>query len=369
MTQDAETPCCQPKPYSYGRTPWVVGEVRSGAGSIPRISSKLTPRDHLGSCRVRWGIRRMDYRVPPGLYAVGTPLADSAAFVTANYKLTFDYLRRDLAGLDVWVLVLDTRGVNVWCAAGKGTFSTDEIIRLVKESNLDEVVTHRRLIVPQLGATGVAKHLVREGCGFSVTYGPVRSADLPGFIKNDYKATAEMRVVHFPTWDRVRLIPVEVSILWKWKTVLAVLLIAFLAGLGGDHAFDAARWGIRVGIVYGILLVPVLAGSAIVPAALPVIPGRAFSTKGGLVGAVLAAGTVAGLRSALPPLALAGLALGITSFAAYGAMNFTGCSTFTSPSGVEREMRRALPLQIGAASLAVILFVTQFVLRLVGVEL
>jgi hypothetical protein len=117
------------------------------------------------------------------------------------------------------------------------------------------------------------------------------------------------------------------------------------------------------------MLMPVVAGSVIVPAALPVIPGRAFAAKGALVGAVLAAGTVAGVRHALPPFALAGLFLAITALSSYWAMTFTGSSTFTSPSGVEKEMRIFLPLQLGAGLLAALLFIAQLVLRLVGVTL
>ncbi len=42
---------------------------------------------------------------------------------------------------------------------------------------------------------------------------------------------------------------------------------------------------------------------------------------------------------------------------AFLAMNFTGASTYTSLSGVRREMRWALPLEIGAglSGLAVLL--------------
>jgi acetyl-CoA decarbonylase/synthase complex subunit gamma len=39
----------------------------------------------------------------------------------------------------------------------------------------------------------------------------------------------------------------------------------------------------------------------------------------------------------------------IPTLSAYLAMNFTGASTYTSLSGVKREMRKALPLEIGAA--------------------
>ena len=74
----------------------------------------------------------MDYRVEPGLYAVGSPTADSPVLVSANYKMSFDRLRSALPGVDAWILVLDTKGINVWCAAGKGTFGTDELVRRIE---------------------------------------------------------------------------------------------------------------------------------------------------------------------------------------------------------------------------------------------
>jgi len=95
---------------------------------IQTVSTRLAIGDRLGAWKVRWGIGRMDYAVEPGLYAVGKPDENAPVLVSANYKLTFDTLRMNLSGLDCWLLILDTRGVNVWCAAGKGTFGTDELI-------------------------------------------------------------------------------------------------------------------------------------------------------------------------------------------------------------------------------------------------
>ena len=92
----------------------------------------------------------------------------SPVVVTANYKMTFDLVRRDLAGLDAWLLVLDTKGINVWCAAGKGTFGSDELLARLAATRLAEVVNHRRLILPQYGAVGVAAHTVRQKSGFTV---------------------------------------------------------------------------------------------------------------------------------------------------------------------------------------------------------
>ena len=51
----------------------------------------------------------MRYSVAPGLYAVGAPDRESDVLVTANYKLSFDTLRRELKGFNAWVLVLDTK--------------------------------------------------------------------------------------------------------------------------------------------------------------------------------------------------------------------------------------------------------------------
>jgi len=119
----------------------------------------------------------MNYRVDPGLYAIGEPTEESPVFVTANYKLSFDLLRRAVSSIHGWILVLDTLGINVWCAAGKGTFGTDELVDRIQSSGLADVVSHRKLIVPQLGAPGIAAHEVKRRSGFQVIYGPVRAED------------------------------------------------------------------------------------------------------------------------------------------------------------------------------------------------
>jgi len=62
-----------------------------------------------------------------GLYAIGNPVPDAPVFVSANYTLSFDALRSALDGIDVLSWFIDTKGINVWCAAGKGTFGTDEL--------------------------------------------------------------------------------------------------------------------------------------------------------------------------------------------------------------------------------------------------
>jgi len=196
------------------------------AATIPEATTKLTLADQWGAIKVRLAINRSGYSVEPGLYKVGNPDKTSDVFVTANYKLTFDVVRQQLDGLNAYLLVLDTKGVNVWCAAGKGTFGTAELVKRVELSGLTNLVNHRKLIVPQLGAPGIAAHLVKKQCGFNVIFGPVRATDIKAFIANNYQSTKEMRKVQFTLSDRLKLIPVEVILNFKYLLMLLIPTIA-----------------------------------------------------------------------------------------------------------------------------------------------
>lgn len=352
-----ESACCGGGPsacedFTYGPQQFEQGEVTTPSGPVPQVSSELTRADRLGAIRMRWNIGRGSYRVRPGLYAIGDPDAESAVLVTANYKLTFDRVRAALGGRSAWLLVLDTKGINVWCAAGKGTFGTKELVRRIIESGLDRVVSHDRIVVPQLGATGVCAREVRSISGFRVSWGPVRVEDLPAFLDAGMKSQPEMRRVRFGLRDRAVLVPVELSFLWRMRTLLG---IALLLGAGGLwRAFTAEGFGGVPGAIVVALLGAFVAGSALVPIALPWIPGRAFSLKGALAG--LAVGAVVGALWFEPlgltrAILLAVLAAAVSSIP---AMFFTGSSTYTSPSGVEREMRLALPLQTAAIAVSAV---------------
>src|SRR4030067_3575659 len=128
---------------------------------------------------------------------------------TANYKMSLDRLREALPGRKAWILVLDTKGIDVWCAAGKGTFGTMELVSRIESSGLRQIVSHRELILPQLAGPGVAAHEVKKLSGFKVVYGPVRAEDLPPFLNAGLKATPEMRLKTFSIRERVVLIPIE----------------------------------------------------------------------------------------------------------------------------------------------------------------
>lgn len=350
--------CCGGAPadtYSYRPQPFEVGEVRTLFSAVPVVATSLSPVDTMGALRVRLGIGRSDYRVRPGLYAVGEPDDLSDVIVTSNYKLTFDTVRRHLAGRSLWILVLDTRGVNVWCAAGKGTFGTDELVRRVQDVHLDQVVGHQRLIVPQLGATGVSAHEVRAATGWHIVWGPVQVSDLGAFLDAGRTATPEMRRVDFPAVERAKVAGVELSLLWRPRTLVGIVcIVALMLAL----ALWAPTFVVPIAAAAGAALLAFLGGALLMPLVLPWIPFRTFSAKGAVAGGVLLLGCAAlGFGGLGLPLYAWGLLLAGTAMASFTAMNFTGSSTFTSPSGVEWEMRRAMPPQIAAAAVGVILFV------------
>ena len=308
---------------------------------VPTVSTSLTFNDHFGAWKTRWGIGRMDYTIKPGLYAVGKPNNESPVFVSANYKLTFDTLRKNLVGLDCWLLILDTKGINVWCAAGKGTFGTDELINRIETSELSKYISHKRLVLPQLGATGVNANEVKQYSGYNVNYGPIRAEDIKEYIEAGYKATKEMRTVKFTLWDRLVLTPME--LVPALKITLPILGVMLLANKFISRPFGKNDFANLAGSI--------ITGTVLTPAMLPFLPGKAFSLKGWLLGLSCTAsllGMSGGFKKGNRLLS-AGHLLLFPAISSYLAMNFTGSSTYTSPSGVNKEMKKALPFIVGAA--------------------
>jgi hypothetical protein len=358
--------CCSSSPGEGGEAtpgapanlnaPWIVGRLPTASGAVSVVATRLKGRDRLGSLRARLGVGRMRYAIPPGLYAVGRPDAGSRVFVSANYKLSFDRLRKELGGVDGWILVLDTKGINVWCAAGKGTFGTEELVRRIGETGLAGVVSHRTLILPQLAAPGVAAHEVTRQSRFKVVYGPVRAADIRDFLDAGLRATPEMRRVRFNLIDRLVLTPVELVIPIKYGAIFAALLMVLGAALGIRLLTWRAAYPYLGAIVVGTMLVPAL---------LPWIPGRAFALKGAILGFVWAAlvnvhqGLIFSPVPHWPQAAVRFLLL--PAISAFLAMYFTGSSTYTSLSGVVREMKYAVPAIAVSAALGLVLLATVLV--------
>lgn len=332
---------------------YLIGNVTTSDAIIPVVSNNLSFKDFMGAVRVRWGFSRDKYRVSPGLYATGTPGPESNVFVTANYKLSFDALRKNLAGENGWILVLDTKGINVWCAAGKGTFGTKELVNRIRAVSLEKVVNHRRLILPQLGATGVAAHKVREETGFNVHYGPVRASDIKKFISSGYRADKEMRRITFGFKERIKLIPNDFMYgkYYLLGTMAVLFLISGLSVNGISYRdFQGSGWPAILNV-----LLAYISGIVITPMFLPHIPGRRFAIKGFYSGSVVFLILLLGRLTGSNVIEALSWFFIMTVISSFLAMNFTGSSTYTSLSGVKKEMKISVPIQIGFAIIGLIL--------------
>jgi hypothetical protein len=338
--------CCAPN------TAGTCG-CQGSAPAVRRVNSKWAFADYLGAVAVRLSDRaRNNYAVTPGLYALGHPASESPVFASANYKLSFDVLRRALSGTDAWILVLDTRGINVWCAAGKGTFGTMEFGRQIILNNLKAKVTHDTIIVPQLGASNLRAHEIKKFTGFNVVYGPVRARDIPQYLQAGNHATPKMRTVEFSWLDRLILTPMELVQGFKYA-FLFLLLLFILLGFS-SRPFSLSQTWIKGEPLVWAAVGALLAGALLTPLLLPILPFRSFAAKG-LVAGLALFGIIFGMQpqwfDTLPSAIF--MASFLPGFSSFLALNFTGATTFTNPSGVKREMKIAIPgyLIVGTVAL------------------
>jgi hypothetical protein len=335
---------------------WVTGIRNTPAGIVPVVSTEWSRADKWGQIRSRVGAYRMKYSIKPGLYAAGKPDETSDVFVSANYKLSFDILRRELKGLNGWILVLDTKGINVWCAAGKGTFGTAELVKRITAANLGSLVSHRRIIVPQLGATGVRASEIKNKTGFNVYFGPVEASDIKRYCTDNYRATPEMRQIQFGMIKRMILAPIELNQALK-RFPLVGLIILVIFGLQPAGIIFKNAWFEGWPFLF-LCLTSIGIGALITPLLLPFIPGRSFALKGWLTGAAvilpLVALTPAGGESVF--LKASAIAL-FPLMSSYLALQFTGATTFTTISGVKKELKIWLPIYIAGLAVSIILLI------------
>lgn len=188
--------------------------------------------------------REFPHRAETGLFPIGNPGPDSPVLVTGNYTETVRRLRKVLRGENVWLLVANSKGINVWCAAGGGHFTHHDVISAIMTSGAREKLGDCTVILPQLGATGIERRKVAEATGWKVVWGPARLEDLPVFLRRRHAATPDQRFMRFPLWERM-----EMATMWGIPMILIGFIIFSLTGgliVGVSVSLEAAF------IAYGI---------------------------------------------------------------------------------------------------------------------
>jgi SAM-dependent methyltransferase len=277
---------------------------------IPRLRDRVTLRSLLVDLWALFLRVIPPYpKVRPGLYAIGHPDATSPVLVSGNFDLSVRRLVRELDGqLDAWMLVSDTKGINVWCAAGGGYFTADSVIASVRSSAIGDLVQHRHLILPQLCANGVDADRIRREIGWRTAWGPVRAEDIPSYLASGEKTDA-MRWLRFPLKDRLEMVSATLGL---YALMILIPLLIFWRPL---------FWPVTISLFglsyfYGVML-PWLPGRDGLVKSIPL----ALIALGGLLAYVV-------LVNPLPAPRFFNWTIGLTGLSVFVAAELQGMSPF-----------------------------------------
>jgi hypothetical protein len=300
------------------------------APEVATVATGWTLGDRLANVASTLTLFSTFFRFAPGLYRLGEPGPDSPLLVTANFTLTFNLVRRALHGRDAYLLVIDTRGINVWCAAGGKKFSTREVALSHRAFRLAEVPHRLPFLLPQLAATGVSKYQLRDDFGLEAAFGPVYIRDFPAYADAGYRKAEAMRVVD---WGLAKRLEVTWSFALMNAAAVALPLAVFHTLYSPLAVAAVAAISLGVGALFPWLPTRLYAIKGLAAAALVAIPVIIYKWLGG-------AGAF-GLAQWGIFLAFAGILLGL---------EFSGNTSVSSPSQVRQEFKPGL---VALASLLV----------------
>jgi ubiquinone/menaquinone biosynthesis C-methylase UbiE/NAD-dependent dihydropyrimidine dehydrogenase PreA subunit len=162
--------------------------------------------------------------VMPGLRRIGVPDRDSPVLVTGNFHLTVRRVEKSLKRQNCHLLVVQTKGINVWCASAGGEMNTHSILTALKTSDMARFVDHRELILPQLSAPGIDTRLLKQVSGWKGKWGPVYAIHLPDFLSRGHTKTQEQRRVRFDMLFRMEMLFSMNFLLWLFFTIIALTM-------------------------------------------------------------------------------------------------------------------------------------------------
>jgi len=190
----------------------------------------------------------LPHRAPTGLIRIGSPDRSSPVLVTGNFTLTVRRLRDCLRGRNVWLLVANSKGINVWCASAGGYLTHHDIISVIRTSGIEEQIDHREVILPQLCATGIERRRITEATGFATRWGPARLEDLPAFLDRGARVYKSERFMRFPLWERM-----EMAAMWSVPMLIILLPILALVVSLVTAAVAGAAVALMVFALFGLL--------------------------------------------------------------------------------------------------------------------
>lgn len=126
--------------------------------------------------------------VEPKLYEVGEPDEKAPLLVTTNFSLSYYSVEGEVESSRVpaYILSVDTEGTSVLTAWASDKFNPETITKALKQSGIEQRVSHRKLVIP--GLVAVLSGGIEDESGWSVQIGPKEASGIPNFLKTQWQA-------------------------------------------------------------------------------------------------------------------------------------------------------------------------------------
>jgi ferredoxin len=165
-------------------------------------------------------MRMFPFPAKTGYQRVGNPDENSPVLLTCNFHLTILRLKKLTKGLNYHLLVANSKGINVWCAATGDSLNNHSVISVIKTSGIEDKVNHKKIILPQLAAPGIESKVIQKSTGWKVLWGPVYAKDIPDFFDSNFEKTDEMKQVKFGVVERI-----EMAVMWIFLAAMVLMPI------------------------------------------------------------------------------------------------------------------------------------------------
>ncbi len=279
---------------------------------------------------------RRTFSIEPGLYFTGKEYdMNTPMIVTCNYHMTVFLVWRKMRRIPVRVLVIDTKGINVWCSAGKGQFNAQEILKQLAKYP-KEILTNEaklQLILPKLSLSGVKLSDLRP-YDIDPIIGPIYLEELPAFLtKRPFKNSIDSHY-KFDLRDRLfTLIPTFIQFT-VYLGIGAIVLLAIHLWLNTGIWWQVIPIGLTITTIYILMF--------------PWLPTKSFAKKGISLFFILSALFVAilnhyGIHRVLDWVFYVSFTVGASLFF---SLYYTGNSGVSNYSEVRRETIIYLPISV-----------------------
>jgi len=123
-------------------------------------------------------------QVEPKIYEIGKVTKDSPVLITTNFSITYFTVAGEVEGSKVpsYIVSCDSEGMSVLTAWAAEKFTAETITEFVRRCGIEDVVTHRKLVIP--GYVSVLSGRLEELSGWKVSVGPREASGITNFLRS-----------------------------------------------------------------------------------------------------------------------------------------------------------------------------------------